>query len=382
MSHEAKRQYVNKVRDRYRKANRTQKSAILSELCAVCELTRKYAISLLNRDYLEKTKRPGPRPKYGLSLVKHLKHLWMSMGQICSKRMAAAMPQWLPFYEVDQNIKELLLQISPATIDRLLSAVKCRKGKSATNPALYFKSRIPILAKDWNVTAAGYVQADTVAHCGDRLEGAFANSLTVTDLYSCWTENRALWTKGTTQVISAMADIEKSLPFKLIRFKSDSGTEFLNHQLLQYFRERSSEPVEFVRSRPYKKDDNCYVEQKNFTHVRELFGYERIETAHLVPLMNKIYKEIWNPLQNYFLPAMKIERKMRIGARIKKEYGKPKTPYQRIMESADTMVEVKAELKQSYSEMNPFMLQNSLEKHLKMFFEELRRNQNPDRMAA
>jgi len=363
MSNEAKRQYVNAVRDRYKKSRRKQKTAILAELCAICGFSRKYAIRLLSGPPTLRTRKSGPKPKYRPELIGHLKHLWLSMGQICSKRMVAAIPVWLPFYEdVSAEIRTLLLRISASSIDRLLSPVKTKRGLSATNPARFFRSMIPIQPKDWDVQAPGCVQADTVAHCGDSLSGAFAWSLTVTDIHSCWTENRALWTKASSAVIAAMDDIEHALPFTLKRFKSDSGSEFLNYSLLAYFRERRARAVEYVRSRPYKKDDNCYVEQKNFTHVRELFGYERFDVAHLVPLMNKIYKELWNPLQNFFFPAMKILRKTRIGARIKKDYDLPKTPYQRLIESADTSLETRAALEARCKTLNPFLLQDSLEK--------------------
>jgi hypothetical protein len=218
------------------------------------------------------------------------------------------------------------------------------------------------------------MQADTVAHCGDRLAGAFVNSLTLTDLDSAWTENRALWGKSSQAVITAMKDIEGSLPFTMRGFKSDSGTEFMNYELLTYLREnRPGIPVKVTRSRPYRKNDNCYVEQKNFTHVRELFGYERVETRELAHLMNEIYAELWGPLQNYFMPTQKLLRKTRVGARIKKEYEPAKTPYQRLMESESLTQEQKDYLRGRKSKLNPFELQKTLQIKLKDFEEILRR---------
>ena len=160
-------------------------------------------------------------------------------------------------------------------------------------------------------------------------------------------------------------DIQRALPFDLIAINTDSGSEFLNTPVFNQFRERK---VIFTRSRPYKKNDNCYVEQKNYTHVRELFGYQRFETKELMPLMNDIYINYWNPLQNYFLPSFKLKDKIRIGGRIKKVYGPPETPYQRLMESSHLSEEQKATLAERRRGLNPFELKRGLEKKLSDFF--------------
>jgi len=236
-----------------------------------------------------------------------------------------------------------------------------------------FYNRIPIQAKDWNVVKPGYVQSDTVAHCGNSLLGAFAFSLTVTDIYSGWTENRGIWTKGTDGVIQQMRSIEAGLPFKIETFKSDSGTEFMSFRLQRYLVERE-QPIKMVRSRPYKKDDNCYVEQKNFTHVREIFGYERITSRELTDMMNDIYQNYWNPLQNYFIPSTKLLRKTRIGARIKKEFEPHKTPFQRLVDSKDLTTEQKNELIARKARLSPFVLRKVLDQKLREFYELLRRS--------
>ena len=193
------------------------------------------------------------------------------------------------------------------------------------------------------------MQGDTVAHCDNSLSGYFVNFLTVTDLFSAWTENRALWCKPSGRVIEAMESIEGSLPFHLRGFKSDSGSEFMNYEVLAYFKEnRPDVPVHYTRSRPYKKDDNCYVEQKNFTHVRELFGYPRLDNIELVAMMNEIYEVYWGPLQNFFMPTQKLLRKTRIGARIKKEYEPAQAPYQRLMSSQAFSAQQKAALPENF----------------------------------
>jgi len=260
------------------------------------------------------------------------------MGKMGSTKFKAALPEWIEFdantaIRESEELRTKILKISRAQIDRILRPfrMEANQGLSSTRPGnKRIKNQIPLQPKDFNITKPGeQMQADTVAHCGDSLGGKFANSLTITDIDSTWTENRALWGKTSATVIEAMKDIEAKLPFSIQGFKSDSGSEFMNYELMAYFRERSQENVvKMTRSRPYKKDDNCYVEQKNFTHVRELFGYARISEPELVSLMNEIYVEYWCPLQNFFVPSQKLLRKTRIGARIKEEFEAAKTPYQ------------------------------------------------------
>ncbi len=366
---ELKRQYLKRVRLRYHRGSKNEKSLILDEFCEVCGISRKHAIKLLAEDLSEQPKRPGPRRKYGADVDKHLHHLWECMGRINSKKMKAAMPIWLPFYEkANDHMKGLLLGISSSTIDRHLSEFreKRRKGFSSTNPSL-IKNKIPIKLLDHKVKEPGYIEADTVAHCGNSLAGEFINSLTMTDLLTGWTENRAMWKKESRTVMGAIRSVERSLPFKIRGFASDNGNEFLNHDLHSYFFDRKNS-VEFVRRRPYKKNDNCHVEQKNWTHVRELFGYERFDLNKQVKMMNDIYKNYWNPLWNYFTPVMKLKTKTRVGGKLIKTYDKPKTPYQRVIDAGYLDYADHHKLKDKYESLNPFELKKELEKQLKWFF--------------
>ena len=210
--------------------------------------------------------------------------------------------------------------------------------------------------------------SDTVAHCGETISGQYAHSLTVTDLATTWTENGATWRKGKAVICHAMQDIEESFPFAITGFKSDCGTEFINDELFKYFVQRP-EPIQFYRSRPYQKNDNCHVEQKNLTHVRRLFGYDRFDDEELVDLMNDIYKNYWNPLQNYFLPTMKLIKKERINGKIKKKFDEPTTPYQRVLNSEAISSEEKEILKEKKKKLNPFKLRMGLEIKLKEFKE-------------
>lgn len=381
MSNEVKRTYLKQIRPRYREASRRQKGVILAEFCAVCGYSRKHAIRLLNGQAGLRQKPPGPRRRYGLELTGPLKRLWLAMGQPCSRRLKAGLPGWLPHYrrrhpELPDTDAALLVEMSPATLDRLLSPVRAKRGACATVPAAHwYRSVIPIQPKDWNVTRPGYLQGDTVAHCGEVLEGLFANTLTLTDIHTSWTENRATWGKASGPIIEALADIEKSLPFSLETIKFDSGSEFMNYGVINFLKQTATRPrpIHLVRSRPYKKDDNCYVEQKNYTHVRALVGYDRIDVRECVPILNALYRECWNPLANFFLPSIKLVRKTRIGARLKKEYDQPRTPYQRLLECADIPEGSKAGLRERYTSLDPFRLQEELQKRLKDLFQTLRR---------
>ncbi len=366
---ELKRAYLEEIRFRYRNSTKKLKGKILDEFCEVCKYTRKHAIKILKGRLSPRLKRPGPKSKYQREdVLTALKELWGLMNHMCSKKMVVAFTDWLPFYEAKDEVKFLLLQMSASTIDRLLRVHRnpLIRGKSTTKPS-FIKSRIPLKLLDGDVTIPGYVEADTVAHCGNSAAGEFGNSLTMTDLCSGWTENRAVWTKTAEKVVPAIKEIEGRLPFSLIGMATDNGNEFLNEQLVNYLQNRPA-PVNMVRRRPYKKNDSAHVEQKNWTHVRQLFGYDRIEDPILIPLMNEIYRAYWNPLQNYFTPVLKLVSKERIGGRIKKKYDKPKTPYKRLLESTYVTEKDKANLKDNHKTKNPIYLKREMDKKLKEFF--------------
>lgn len=382
MSIEARREYLRAIRDRYRKAGREHKTAILNEFSEVCGYSRKYAIRVLGRQAEPRSRRPGPQAQYGLDVVRHLRVIWLATGEICSKHLKAALPTWLEHYEdagLTWELRQKLLRMSPATMDRLLRSYResHRRGLSSTRGDLNrIKNRIPIqLVIGREIQKPGFLEADTVAHCGESLCGYFVNSLTMTDIFSGWTENRASWTKGQTPVLEAIRDIEQSLPFPLTGFACDNGSEFLNYELLKYFRINRQSSIEFVRRRPYKKNDNAHVEQKNWTHVRQLFGYERIENRGLVAAMNEIYRDYANPIANFFIPCVRLIEKTREGGRIKKKYDLPKTPYQRLLDSADVSEENKAKLRARYESFNPFELREQLRTKMTELWQQHRRQQ-------
>ncbi len=233
------------------------------------------------------------------------------------------------------------------------------------------KQQIPIRTAHWDISLPGFMEADTVAHCGNSLAGDFVWSLTLSDILTGWTECRATWNKGFAGVMDQIKAIEQALPFELRGFDCDNGSEFLNHHLLRYFSEHPDKPA-FTRSRPYKKNDNAHIEQKNWTHVRQLFGYERLDNPELIKPMNALYAKQWSQLQNHFCPTLKLKVKERIGARYRKLYHLPKTPYQRVMDCERVSTDSKAKLKILHETLNPFDLAQQINTNLRAIFSMLK----------
>ncbi len=279
MSSTSKREYLEAIYLRYRRSSRKNKAVILDEFCAACGYHRKHAIRLLKK-FTRFIKQPknkrGRLPLYNhCAIVKPLKQIWLSANLPCSKRLKAVLPLWLPGYvqeygDLPIQVIEALLSMSPATIDRLLKPVRVKykgRGRTTTKPGTLLRKQIPIKTNQWDESRPGFLEADTVAHCGTSMAGMFAFTIDCVDIATGWTEQRAVWGKGETEVLTQLKDIEVSLPFPLLGFDCDNGSEFLNYHLLRHFTERK-QPVQFTRSRAYHKDDNAHVEQKNWTHVR------------------------------------------------------------------------------------------------------------------
>jgi hypothetical protein len=368
--------YLKAVKDRYHQANKKSKAIILDEFCHVCEYNRKYAIRLLNRKRKRPKQRPGRKPVYrSEELVIALKRIWLATDQMCSKKLVAAIPLWLPFYDkaydkLSDEITGKLLSVSAATIDRLLAAIRIQsrpKGFCTTKPGSLLRNQIPIRTHNWDITGAGFMEADTVAHCGNSMAGDFIWSLTLTDIHSGWTECRATWNNGAQGVIEQIKNIETRLVFPLKGFDCDNGSEFLNHHLLRFFTNRQPK-IEFTRSRPYKKNDNAHVEQKNWSFVRQLLGYDRLDNPRLVELINNLYTNEWSLYQNHFCPTFKLIEKTRINSKYKKKYEYPQTPYQRLMAANQITEPKKKQLQACHLNLNPFILKQNIELKLKGIF--------------
>lgn len=373
MTIKARKEYLIAIRERYQKSTKKQKTLILNEFCEVCKYSRSYAIRILNGQVSAGRLKPGRKTTYA-PIVEHLKQLWELMGGICSKNMKAAIPLWLnyykPFPRLTHKEVKLLKQISPATIDRLLKPYKggCTRGLSTTSGSMWIKNNIPLKNLDSKITEPGHIESDTVSHCGNSAAGEFISTLTMTDVFSNWTENRAVWTKQGERVLGAIKAIDSVLPFDMQAYSADNGNEVLNKGVRDYFlHERAGRRFKPTRGRPYKKNDNCYVEQKNHTHVRCLFGYDRLDDQIFVVMMNEIYRVYWNPIKNFFIPMAKLKEKKRVGSKIIKIYDEPKTPYQRLLESEYLSKGDRRRLKERFMGINPISFKRNLDKKLKIF---------------
>ncbi len=373
-------EYLKAVRERYYNSDKAQKSKILDELCATVGFNRKYAIRILAKGHKEGKKNSGRTRLYSEESIFHLRKLWHIMDHICSKKMQAAFPIWLEFYQAPnftKSVKKELLSMSSATIDRYLRQYKAqfrRYNNTGTSfgrkPQL--KHIIPLKPFSQEIDRPGYVEIDTVAHCGGMLSGKFIWSLTVTDVFSGWTDNYAMWGKTSGETLSALDFIDRRLPYEMISCNVDNGTEFLNYSIYEYFKEIKQ--VDLTRSRAYKKNDNCHVEQKNGVYVRNTFGYERLDQELLVKYMNIIYKEYHNIFYNFFIPQLKMTRKYREGSKYRRYYDSPKTPYQRLMESDHLTMKQKSDLQKKYESLDPIKLRRQLSKKVAMFRKTCERN--------
>ena len=374
MSQPTKDEVLTKLRGRYARAGRQHKSKLLDQAIDWFDYHRKAAIRALRH-----TPRPPRAPafigrplKYEPAvLLPPLKVIWLASQQPCGKLLAAALPDWVPAYEtyhrqLATDVRQALLAASPATLDRLLAPARAQHGRprGGTRPGTLLRQQIPLRGGLWDENQAGYLEIDTVALCGGRLDGDLVWMLDTLDIGTTWVEARAVWNRGQANTLAQLQDIETALPFTLLGLDSDNGGEFLNWHLLHGCQQRAA-PVKFTRSRPYKKDDNAHIEQKNWTHIRPWFGYERHDNPEVVPLLNALTTGAWGQLVNLFRPALKLKSKERIGSRIKRVYEDPQTPYERVQASAQVSAGKKAELQKLKAGRNPFALAAQVERELK-----------------
>jgi hypothetical protein len=372
MSQELKDGLLPKLQGRYLRRSREGRSRMLDELCEDHGYERKYAIKLLGGVLPRPSGRvhPGPESPYGV-IEPIVRQIWLTAEQPCGKRLVPILRDWLPYYEerfgrLSGGQRKLVRQVSAATLDRLLASARAKhpgRGRCGTKPGGLLKSEIPIRTGTWDLSRPGYLEADSVAHCGESLAGNFIWSVTYTDIFSGWTEGGAVWNKGAAGVLAATREVEERLPFGLLGFDSDNGGEFLNHHLHAYMTKRKV-AVEFTRSRPYHSDDNAHVEQKNWTWARQLLGYGRLEDAELVGPISALYREVWAPWQNFFLPCLKLERKWREGSHWRKRYEPPRTAYERLCAPGVLSRQGRSQLKEKHASLDPFALKDELERRL------------------
>jgi hypothetical protein len=372
MSNELRSQWLPKLQARYAGRGREGKSRMLDEFCEDHGYERKYAIKLLSGTLPVPSGRVRPGPERRYELVEPVvRQMWLTAEQPCGKRLAPILRQWLPYYErrfgeLSGRQRQLLRHASAATLDRMLAPARAqfRRGRGGTKPGSLLRSEIPIRTGTWDLSQVGYLEADSVAHCGASLAGSFIWSLTYTDILSGWTEGGAVWNKGAAGVLAATRQVEERLPFALLGFDSDNGGEFLNHHLRSYMIERA-QAVDFTRSRPYHSDDNAHVEQKNWTWARQLLGYQRLEDPLLVEPISALYREVWAPWQNFFLPCLKLKEKWREGSHWRRCYEPPSTAYERLCAPGILGLKARRQLRERYASLDPFKLKDELEKRLK-----------------
>lgn len=390
MARQSKREYLRSIHERYRRARRAEKTAMLEEFCKVCGYHRKYAIWLLQRP-LSQPKAHRARTKrsvtYSKTAISTLAKVWEASGYLCSQRLKAALPQWLPWvkkhFDISKELEKQLLAISARQIDRRLLSHKRtvkRRIYGSTRPGSLLKHMIPVKTEHWDVTMPGYLEIDLVSHSGASAAGEFLYTLDCVDIASGWVERQAVMGKGQHGIVEALRQIEQRLPFRLRGIDSDNGSEFINAHLFNFCQQRpKDQSVQFTRSRPYKKDDNAHVEQKNWTHVRKLLGWQRYDSAEALEMINSLYQRL-RIFQNLFQPSMKLNRKIRKGSRVMRRYDQPATPLERVLQSAEKTSQLQA-LKSTAENTDPFELSRHIDRQLDCLYN-LKAEQTPLRERA
>jgi len=371
MSLKSKQELVEVVRPRYWKAGKVEKQKILDEFTCATGYHRKHAIRVLkNRiSRTRRRKRTGYPSIYQGEVVQALEQIWEIYGHLCSKRLQPFLPEAIRVLERCQEIefsaetKELLLKISSASIDRCLRPLRLttRHGLSTTKPASLFKNLIPVRTfTEWDEEQPGFLEIDLVAHCGNTTEGQFLCTWTCRDLCTGWTDVTGLLHRSQEAVAEAVCRMRQRLPFPLLGIDSDNGGEFINDLLYRYCLD---EKITFTRSRPYQKNDQAHVEQKNWSVVRHTVGYDRWETEQELALLESIYDDLRLYI-NFFQPSLKLIAKERIGNKTIKRYDTAKTPYQPVLERQDISFKVKAHLAHLYVQLNPAELRKRIDQKI------------------
>lgn len=370
MARRSKQEYLAVMWDRYQRADRVTRSALLDEVTRMCGYHRKYAIGLLPRRQpprLRPRRVPHRRPTYSAEAISVLAWIWEQSGYLCATRLKAALPIWLPWVRqrrpLTPTVTRHLLAISARQIDRRLQARKHRLKRrlyGTTRPGTLLKHLVPLKTDHWDVTQPGYLEIDLVSHSGASAAGEFLHTLDAVDIHTGWVERQAVRGNGQHGILQALTTIAQHLPFAVRGVDSENGSEFINGQLVAFCQERG---IQFTRSRPYKKDDNAHVEQKNWTHVRKLVGWDRYDTPEAQCALNALYAEL-RCFQNLFQPSMKLLRKERRGSRLLRRYDQPQTPFERVRACAAAEAAPVAALERLFRHTDPLVLAQRIATHL------------------
>lgn len=377
MSVQTRQEVMVKLRSRYVRAGLQHRIKLIDQAVQVMGYHRKAAIRALRPRERSRPlpARPAGRPRlyHAADLLGPLKKIWLSGQQPCGKRLAAMMPDWIPGYEsyhqsLGGSVKEQLLAASSATLDRLLAPLRARYGPGTrgTKPGAMLRQEIPIRGGAWQENEAGWLEADTVALGGGSATGEVIWMLDSTDISTTWVEMRAMFGRGQHAAVEQLAQIETFLPFPWLGLDSDNGGEFINRHVLRWCQKNRGEPIYYTRSRPYRSNDNAHIEQKNWTHVRHWFGYERHDNPEVADLINELASGELRQFLNLFSPSMKLLAKTKSPAgKERRQYDKPVTPYARVLASAQVTAAKKAELKKLKEASNPFALEAIIQKKLR-----------------
>ena len=368
MSLQSRRELADSIRERYAAASRRQKATILDEFTAATGYGRKHAIAVLRRPSVSaEPARPKPSRarRYTDEVCQALVTVWEASNRLCSKRLVPYLPTFVEALErfghlrLEAETRKLLLGLSAATVDRLLYQKRhgSPRSLSTTRPGPLVKNQIPIRTfTDWNDDRVGFMEADSVAHCGTSMAGTFLNTLVLTDFKTGWTECRALLYKDQDFVVEGLSDVRDRLPFPIRGLDTDNGSEFITKNLIGFCKQ---ERITFTRSRPYKKNDQCFVEQKNGQIVRRLVGYDRYEGLEAARILAELY-EVVRLYVNFFQPSMRLLSKSRLGAKTKRRYDAARTPYDRVLEAQEVSRSSKARLRRQYQSLDPVELLGAL----------------------
>jgi len=363
-------EYVEAVRLRYRASDKIGKGRILDEFTKVTGRHRKAAIRLLSQRQHRGARRRGRPPWYGAAAKEALLHLWEVADHLCSKRLHPFLAELVAVMKrhgeltIGPEAEQQLLSMSPSTIDRILHPHRLglkRRPLATTRPGSLLRSAIPIRTfSEWTENQPGFVEVDLVAHCGESAEGFYLNTLCAVDVATGWNECLAVWGKGQQRVRSAVYRLQRQLPFPLRGLDSDNGSEFINQSLYEYCRR---EKITFTRSRSYKKNDSCHVEQKNWSIVRRLVGYDRFTSRSAYTALHDVY-DVARLYVNFFQPTLKLRHKSRQGARVHKTYDTAQTPYQRLRDGTTLTDEQCRQLGRVYEALDPVVLHRQLQGRL------------------
>jgi transposase InsO family protein len=377
-------EYLRAIYERYRKAGRREKKVILNEFCANSGYNRKYAIRLLNGPRPEMPRnepRRGRGVSYSQEVVALLMAIWEAAGYPWSVRLKALLPLWMPWirkrYRLQPEMERQLLQMSARQMDRRLKRYKTklrRRIYGRTKPGYLLKHHIPVKTDRWDVTTPGFTEVDLVSHSGNSASGEFAHTLNVTDIHTTWTESRAVLGRGEEAVQRALNEIAGVLPFALLGVDSDNGSEFINWHLKSWCERKQ---IQLTRGRPYKKDDNAHIEQKNWTHVRKLLGWDRYDTHEAVAAINDLYGHELRLWLNLYLPSVKLLRKVRVGSKVRRVYDGPRTPFERVKTCPQADRERVARLEELRKSLDPFQLGKIIERKLARISRLTNRRQSP-----